>query len=64
MNTVPDVLGMQLEKAEKILKNAEIPYEIRRTAPPPGRKKQQTDQIRVIRQSSSENSEILLVCEV
>lgn len=64
MNTVPDVLGLHLEKAEEILKKEEIPFRILKTAPPPGRNKHQSDQIRVVRQSSSEDGEILLVCEV
>ncbi len=64
MRDVPDVLGMQLDRAEIILRNAEIPYLVQRTAPPPGRGKQQSDQIRVIRQSSGKDAVILLVCEV
>ena len=64
MHDVPDVLGMQLDKAEEILRSAEVPYLVRRTAPPPGRRNQQSHQIRVIRQSSEKDAEILLVCEV
>ncbi len=64
MRDVPDVLGLQLDRAEEILRSAEVPYLIQRTAPPTGRGKQQSDQLRVIRQSSGEDAEILLVCEV
>ena len=64
MNAIPDVMGMQLEKAEDVLRKAKIPFRVYRTAPPPGREIPKSGQIRVIRQSSAEDAEILLVCEI
>ena len=64
MKAVPDVMGMQLERAEEVLRKAKISFRIRRTAPPPGRKQTGSGQFRVIRQSSAEDAEILLICEI
>jgi beta-lactam-binding protein with PASTA domain len=60
----PDVLGLSLEKAEEILKDAGIAWRIVRTAPPPGRRKYESTQTRVVRQSPEGDTEILLVCDV
>ena len=64
MQTVPDVMGMQLERAEEVLLKAGIPFRIQRTVPPPGRKQPGSGQLRVIRQSSAKDAEILLICEI
>jgi len=61
---IPDVLGLRLQKAEEILNAADIPYRVSETAPPPGRRKDGSEEIRVVRQSSEEGCEILLVCRI
>ena len=55
MKKAPDVLGLPLERAEQVLKEAGIAWRIVKTAP---------SQTRVVRQSSERETEILLVCDV
>ncbi|MBR2736263.1 MAG: hypothetical protein IKD86_03020 [Firmicutes bacterium] len=64
MEKAPDVLGLPLERAEQVLKEAGIAWRIVKTAPPPGRRKYESSQTRVVRQSSERETEILLVCDV
>ena len=64
MKKVPDVLGMQLQQAEEILKDEGIACQVVKTAPPPGRRQNETTQVRVIRQTLSEDAVVLLVCDV
>ena len=64
MKTVPDIMGLQLSCAESILKESGIQYRIEETTPPPGRRQLQPEQVRVIRQSSENGTEVLLVCRI
>lgn len=64
MKTAPDVQGLQLSRAEEILTESGFTYRIHETAPPPGRRELHPEETRVIRQSSQNGVEILLVCRI
>lgn len=64
MDEIPDVLGLRLQKAEEILDAAGISYRLKEITPPPGRRQGGSEEIRVVRQSSEEGCEILLICRI
>ncbi len=64
MGRIPDVLGLPLQTAEEVLRKEGISWRVVRTAPPPGRRKPESTDTRVIRQSPEGDTEILLVCDI